>query len=73
VSRGRITLDGIPIGEIRLEDLQASIGLVSQDVFLFHGSVRENLLYGSGDATDAQIEERGCPSEAGAARTPPNR
>jgi len=57
VSRGRITLDGIPIEGIRLEDLRASMGLVSQDVFLFHGTVRENIVYGSWDATDAQIEE----------------
>jgi ATP-binding cassette subfamily B protein len=64
VSRGRITLDGIPIEEIRLEDLRASMGLVSQDVFLFHGSVRENLLYGSWDATDAQIEEAAVLAEA---------
>jgi len=64
VSRGRITLDGIPIEEIRLEDLRASMGLVSQDVFLFHGTVRENIVYGSWDATDAQIEEAARLAEA---------
>jgi ATP-binding cassette subfamily B protein len=64
VSRGRITIDGIPIEEIRLEDLRASMGLVSQDVFLFHGTVRENLTYGSWDATDAQIEEAARLAEA---------
>ncbi|HSH75256.1 MAG TPA: ABC transporter transmembrane domain-containing protein, partial [Longimicrobiales bacterium] len=46
VHHGGITLDGIPIEEIRLEDLRASMGLVSQDVFLFHGTVRENIVYG---------------------------
>jgi len=64
VSRGRITLDGIPIEEIQLADLRASMGLVSQDVFLFHGTVRENIVYGSWDATDAQIEEAARLAEA---------
>ena len=64
VSNGRITLDGVPIEEIRLEDLRASMGLVSQDVFLFHGTVRENIVYGSWDASDAQIEEAARLAEA---------
>lgn len=51
VQRGRITLDGIDINDIILYDLRRGIGLVSQDVFLFHGSVRENIAYGSPDAT----------------------
>ena len=57
VVHGRITLDGVPIEDIRLQDLRAAIGLVSQDVFLFHGTVRENIVYGSWDATDAEVEE----------------
>jgi ATP-binding cassette, subfamily B, bacterial len=64
VRRGSITLDGIPIEEIRLEDLRASMGLVSQDVFLFHGTVRENIVYGSWDAPDARIEEAARLAEA---------
>ncbi|MDH3207745.1 MAG: ABC transporter ATP-binding protein/permease, partial [Gemmatimonadota bacterium] len=64
VSRGRITLDGQPIEEIRLEDLRAAMGLVSQDVFLFHGTVRENIIYGSWDATESQIEEAATLAEA---------
>jgi ATP-binding cassette subfamily B protein len=64
VREGRIALDGIPIEEIRLEDLRASMGLVSQDVFLFHGTVRENIVYGSWDATDEQIEEAARLAEA---------
>ena len=64
VTRGRITLDGVPIEEVRLEDLRASMGLVSQDVFLFHGTVRENIVYGSWDATDAQVEEAARLAEA---------
>jgi len=64
VRSGRIALDGIPIEEIRLEDLRASIGLVSQDVFLFHGTVRENIVYGSWDATDGEIEQAARLAEA---------
>ena len=64
VRDGKITLDGIPIEEIRLEDLRASMGLVSQDVFLFHGTVRENIVYGSWDATDGQIEQAARLAEA---------
>ncbi|MEX1257893.1 MAG: ABC transporter ATP-binding protein [Gemmatimonadota bacterium] len=64
VQRGRITLDGVPIQEYRLTDLRQVIGLVSQDVFLFHGTVRENLLYGSWEATDAEIERAARLAEA---------
>ena len=64
VRDGRITLDGIPIEEIRLADLRASMGLVSQDVFLFHGTVRENIVYGSWDATHQQVEEAARLAEA---------
>ena len=47
VQAGKITLDGIDIREILLYDLRRSIGLVSQDVFLFHGTVRDNIAYGN--------------------------
>jgi ATP-binding cassette, subfamily B, bacterial len=50
IQSGSITLDGINIRDLHLADLRKSIGLVSQDVFLFHGSVRENIAYGSPDA-----------------------
>ncbi|WP_310429902.1 ABC transporter ATP-binding protein [Chamaesiphon sp. VAR_48_metabat_135_sub] len=50
IQSGTITLDGINIQDLHLVDLRRSIGLVSQDVFLFHGSVRENIAYGSPDA-----------------------
>jgi ATP-binding cassette, subfamily B, bacterial len=54
VSAGRITLDGINIRELNSQDLRQAVGLVSQDVFLFHGTVAENIAYGtfSADATD---------------------
>jgi ATP-binding cassette subfamily B protein len=64
VREGRILVDGTPIQELRLHDLRAAIGLVSQDVFLFHGTVRENIVYGSWDATDAEVENAVRQAEA---------
>lgn len=55
VQTGSITLDGMQLGEIYLQDLRRAIGLVSQDVFLFHGTVSENIAYGSFEATEAEI------------------
>ncbi|MCA9970307.1 MAG: ABC transporter ATP-binding protein [Anaerolineales bacterium] len=51
VQNGRILLDGIDIRDLRLDDLRRAIGFVSQDVFLFHGTVRENIAYGTFDAS----------------------
>jgi ATP-binding cassette subfamily B protein len=53
---GRITIDGTDIRDLRLTDLAAIVGVVSQDTYLLHASVRENLRYARPDATDAQIE-----------------
>jgi ATP-binding cassette, subfamily B, bacterial len=64
VQSGEITLDGQNIKDIVLWDLRRGIGLVSQDVFLFHGTVRENISYGSPDATISQIEEAARIAEA---------
>jgi ATP-binding cassette subfamily B protein len=50
VANGRITLDGIDIRQLKSVDLRKAIGFVSQDVFLFHGTVRENIAYGTFDA-----------------------
>ena len=50
VQQGRVCLDGIDIRNLRTADLRGAIGFVSQDVFLFHGTVRENVAYGSFDA-----------------------
>ncbi|QLE58591.1 ABC transporter ATP-binding protein [Nostoc sp. TCL26-01] len=55
VSSGVITIDGIDVQKLNLSDLRRSIGLVSQDVFLFHGTVAENIAYGTFDANDAAI------------------
>ncbi|MBE9208508.1 ABC transporter ATP-binding protein [Nostoc sp. LEGE 06077] len=55
VEPGTITVDGIDIQDLNLRDLRRCIGLVSQDVFLFHGTVAENIAYGTFDATDEEI------------------
>ncbi|MEQ9668711.1 ABC transporter ATP-binding protein [Coleofasciculus sp. G2-EDA-02] len=55
VQEGTITLDGIDLRQLQLADLRRAIGLVSQDVFLFHGTVRENITYGSFDATLSEV------------------
>lgn len=47
---GRVTLDGRDLRDLRVYDLRHAIGVVSQDVFLFHGSVRDNIAYGKPDA-----------------------
>lgn len=57
VDEGRITIDGIDIREIKLEHLRKNIGIVQQDVFLFSGTIRENIAYGDLSATDEQIWE----------------
>ncbi len=62
--QGRITIDGADIAELKMSDLRGAIGLVSQSVFLFHGTVRDNIAYGTFEATDAQIEEAAKAAEA---------
>ena len=52
---GRITVDGTPIDELTFRSLRQATGFVAQDVFLFHGTVRENLTYGRPDATDDEL------------------
>ena len=54
---GRITIDGHDIRDVTLLSLRRNIGIVSQDVFLFAGTVRENIRYGRIDATDEEIIE----------------
>ena len=55
VSSGRITIDGIDVMDITLDSLRRNIGMVSQNVFLFDGTIRDNIAYGAPDATDEQI------------------
>ena len=52
---GRITVDGIDIRQMTLASLRRNIGIVQQDVFLFAGTIRENIAYGRLDATDEEI------------------
>lgn len=56
VSCGEITLDGVNIKDIKQKSLRNKIGIVQQDVYLFSGSVRENISYGKIGATDEEIE-----------------
>eukprot|EP00003_Mantamonas_plastica_P000866 TRINITY_DN10670_c0_g1_i1.p1 TRINITY_DN10670_c0_g1~~TRINITY_DN10670_c0_g1_i1.p1 ORF type:complete len:612 (+),score=78.30 TRINITY_DN10670_c0_g1_i1:1652-3487(+) len=63
-SNGRILIDGQPIRSASLESLRGAIGLVSQDVYLFEGSIRDNLTYGRPDASDEQIIEAAKTAEA---------
>jgi len=62
--KGCIRIDGGDIREARLDDLRRAIGLVSQDVFLFHGTVRDNILYGRPNADDREIEAGARAAEA---------
>ena len=64
VTGGRVMLDGYDLRDLKQEDIRRAIGLVSQDVFLFHGTVRENIAYGYEDATDDLIIEAAKVAEA---------
>ena len=57
VTDGRITVDGQDIRALTQESLRKNIGIIQQDVFLFAGTVRENIRYGRPDATDAEVVE----------------
>ena len=55
--RGRVTIDGVDVRDASLESLAATVGVVSQETYLFHASVRENLRFARPSATDQEIEE----------------
>jgi ATP-binding cassette subfamily B protein/subfamily B ATP-binding cassette protein MsbA len=57
VTGGRITLDGHDLRSIALSSLRQQISMVLQDVYLFHGTARENILFGRADATEAEMLE----------------
>ena len=61
---GRITVDGLPTDQLTFASLRGAMGFVSQDVFLFQGTVRENLTYGRPDATDEQVVRAATLAEA---------
>ena len=56
-TRGRILLNGVDIRQFRLKTYRSLLAVVQQDVFLFDGSVRDNIAYGRHDATDAEVED----------------
>ena len=55
VSGGRVTVDGLDVRDVTQESLRRSIGIVQQDVFLFAGTIRDNIRYGRPDASDEEI------------------
>jgi ATP-binding cassette subfamily B protein len=57
VDSGRILLDGVDVREMNLHDLRAAVSLVSQEVHLFQGTIRENVLYGRTHATEKELRE----------------
>ncbi|HAC28073.1 MAG TPA: ABC transporter, partial [Marinobacter hydrocarbonoclasticus] len=63
-SHGDIRIDGQPIRGVSLKSLRDAIGLVSQDVYLFEGSIRDNLAYGKPDASEEEIIDAARTAEA---------
>ena len=57
VEEGSISVDGIDIRQVTQESLRRQIGIVQQDVFLFTGTLRENILYGKLDASEEEVWE----------------
>ena len=55
VSEGAVLVDGMDIRDIKLDDLRNNIGIVQQDVYLFAGTIMENIRYGKPDATDEEV------------------
>src|SRR5439155_11225729 len=57
VTAGRVLIDGHDVRDVTLESLRANVGIVMQDVFLFNGTIRENISYGRPNATDEEVIE----------------
>jgi ATP-binding cassette subfamily B protein len=55
--RGRVTIDGVDVRDASLASLAATVGVVSQETYLFHASVRENLRFARPEATDGEVED----------------
>ena len=64
VDKGAITLDGVDLRDLHQQDLRTAMALVSQDVFLFHGTVAENIAYGRPEATREDIAAAAALAEA---------
>jgi ATP-binding cassette, subfamily B, bacterial len=56
-TQGTVSIDGVDVRELSFESLAASVGVVSQETYLFHASVRENLRFAKPEATDEEVEE----------------
>ena len=63
VSSGRVMVDGINVADVTQESLRRNIGIIQQDVFMFAGTVRENIRYGRPDATDEEVVEAAVRAE----------
>ncbi len=57
VMSGEIRIDGMPLSSMTMESLRRNIGIVQQDIYLFGGSIRDNILYGRPDATEEEVME----------------
>jgi ATP-binding cassette subfamily B protein len=57
IDAGRITVDGIDTRELTRDNLRRTFGMVLQDTWLFHGTIRENIAYGAEGATEEQIQD----------------
>jgi ATP-binding cassette subfamily B protein len=57
VERGRVTIDGTDLRDVTFASLAATVGVVSQETYLFHASVRDNLRFARPEASDAEVEE----------------
>ena len=63
VTEGRVTVDGIDVRDVTQDSLRRAIGIIQQDVFMFAGTVRENIRYGRPDATDQEVVEAAVRAE----------
>ena len=63
-TEGRVSLGGVDLRELDLPAFRSQVGLVSQEIFLFHGTVRENIAYGRPDASEEEIREAARVAEA---------
>ncbi|HEY3240658.1 MAG TPA: ABC transporter ATP-binding protein, partial [Acidimicrobiia bacterium] len=64
VDGGAVSLDGVNVADLRLDELRRSIGVVFEDAFLFSASIRDNIAYGRPDATDEQVRAAAAAAEA---------
>jgi ATP-binding cassette subfamily B protein len=63
-TNGKVLIDGLDIKKIKIKELRESIGLVSQDIFLFDGSIKDNIAYGKDNPTDEEIKQAAMQAEA---------